>query len=284
VTDPDRDFVTLSVPEMVEATYVVTTSSPPADLEATAAEVAQSLPEPLRSVALQMLGSSLMNVSVIAADQAPPLPLDLLRVFGAGPAQLGAAANASHIVICQAVFRPGWLPAHEWHARAVAAALAQQLHGTLIDTSTPRILEPAVASQSLPDADGRMALTRWVLVPQSPGERGVWMTTKGLDRFGLPELQVIDVPPALAGPWTGRLRRVGRGVPRAGLRGPVRHARHHDPATLEQPAAAPSAADPPCREGAEDRRRGQQDAGAAQCRCGIAGERGAQPLQRPVPG
>jgi len=41
-----------------------------------------------------------------------------------------------------------------------------------------------------------------MLVFQSAGSGGLWMTTKGLGRFGLPELQVRNVPPQLGRAWT----------------------------------------------------------------------------------
>ncbi|MEV4514023.1 DUF2314 domain-containing protein [Dactylosporangium sp. NPDC049525] len=196
------DAVTLSVPELVEATYVVVTSHPPVDVQAAARDAARRLPEPLRVGALRMLAGPLLSVTRSAVVDAPALPVPFLEVFGASAAQLRDLAAATHVVVCQAVFRPGWPPAHEWHARGVAAGLAQLTGGTLVDMFTPQILGPAAAVGSLPDADGRIVLVRWVLVPQSPGARGLWMTTKGLERFGLPELQVLDVPPALATAWT----------------------------------------------------------------------------------
>ncbi len=196
------DAVTLSVPELVEATYVVVTSHPPVDVQAAARDAAQRLPDPLRGGALRMLAGPLLSVTMSAVGDAPPLPVTFLEVFGASPAQLRDLDEATHVLVCQAVFRPGWPPAHEWHARGVAAGLAELTGGTLVDMFTPQVLEPAAAVRSLPDPDGRIVLVRWVLVPQSAGERGLWMTTKGLERFGLPELQALDVPPALAIAWT----------------------------------------------------------------------------------
>ncbi|WP_327004185.1 hypothetical protein OHA72_55620 [Dactylosporangium sp. NBC_01737] len=43
------------MPELVEATYMVLTSRPPADVQAAAREAARRLPEPLRVSALRML-------------------------------------------------------------------------------------------------------------------------------------------------------------------------------------------------------------------------------------
>ncbi|GAB3811782.1 hypothetical protein GCM10027605_52420 [Micromonospora zhanjiangensis] len=88
-----------------------------------------------------------------------------------------------------ASYRPGWPPAHEWAARAVAAALAESLDADLIDVFALQILSPAVALRSLPDADGRVRLVDWLLVPYSSDADGLWFTTKGLRRFGLLELQ-----------------------------------------------------------------------------------------------
>ncbi|MET7418717.1 DUF2314 domain-containing protein [Dactylosporangium sp. NPDC005555] len=199
------DPVTLSVPELVEATYVVVTSRPPVDVQAAAREAAQRLPEPLRGGALRMLAGPLISVTVSAAGDAPPLPLAFLEVFGASAGQVRELGAATHVIVCQAVFRPGWPPAHEWHARGIAAGLAELTGGTLVDMFTPQIVAPAAVVRSLPGPDGRVVLTRWVLVPQSSGARGLWMTTKGLGRFGLPELQVLDVPPVLATAWTRAL-------------------------------------------------------------------------------
>lgn len=196
------DAVTLSVPELVEATYVVVTSTPPADVQAAARAAAQRLPEVLRVGALRMLAGPLLSVTMSAIGDAPPLPVTFLEVFGATAEQLRDLRRGTHVIVCQAVFRPGWPPAHEWHARGVAAGLAEATGGALVDMFTPQIIDPAAALRSLPGADGRVVLVRWVLVPQSAGEHGLWMTTKGLERFGLPELQVSGVPPQLATAWT----------------------------------------------------------------------------------
>ena len=39
----------------------------------------------------------------------------------------------------------------------------------------------------------------------SEGRHGLWCTTQGLGEFGLPELQTIDVPPAIGVAWAGVL-------------------------------------------------------------------------------
>ncbi|MEV6930531.1 DUF2314 domain-containing protein [Dactylosporangium sp. NPDC051485] len=204
--------IVLSVPETVVATYVVATDRPPADAAAAARTVAEALDQPLRDTVLRMLDGPFTSVSTAPAGQAPPLPLDHLRLFGAPPARVQAVASAPYLVVCQAAFGPGWPPAHEWCARALAAGLAEATGGELIDMYTPQLLDPAAARASLPGAAGPGALSKWIVVPQSAGDRGLWMTTRGLGRFGLPELQAEDVPPTLAGAWTSALTGIARAL------------------------------------------------------------------------
>ncbi|WP_433617732.1 DUF2314 domain-containing protein [Dactylosporangium sp. CA-139114] len=204
--------IVLSVPETIVATYVVATDRPPGDPAAAASAAAARIEGPLGEAVRRMLDGPLMSVSVAPVAEAPPLPIEHLRVFAAPPEALRAVVTATHLVVVQAVFGAGWPPAHEWHARAVAAGIAQDLGGTLVDLFTPQVLDPAAALASLPGPDGRSALSAWVLVPQSAGDRGLWMTTRGLGRFGLPELQVNDVPPTLARAWTSGLTGIARAL------------------------------------------------------------------------
>ncbi|WP_426503792.1 DUF2314 domain-containing protein [Dactylosporangium sp. McL0621] len=204
--------IVLSVPETVVATYVVATDHPPADPAAAAAAAAARIEGPLGEAVRRMLDGPLMSVSVAPVAEAPPLPIEHLRIFGAPPDALRAVVTASHLVVVQAVFGAGWPPAHEWHARAVAAGIATDLGGALVDLFTPQVLDPAAALASLPGPDGRSALSAWIVVPQSAGDRGLWMTTRGLGRFGLPELQVLDVPPTLARAWTSALTGIARAL------------------------------------------------------------------------
>jgi hypothetical protein len=92
---------------------------------------------------------------------------------------------------------------HEWAGRACATVLASQAGVPLVDTGTPKVLAADAALQTLPGTeDARFRLTDWMLVFQSAGIGGLRMTTKGLGRFGLPELQVRNVPPQLGQAWT----------------------------------------------------------------------------------
>ncbi|SCE70375.1 hypothetical protein GA0070216_101459 [Micromonospora matsumotoense] len=209
------DFLPVPVPESLSATYLVPMAGlPPVSPKTAVRALAGRLADPVYGLATQMLDSPLMSVDTRSIDEFPQLPPDLLTAFGATEAQLGRLAAASHLVVVQAEYRPGWPPAHEWAARAVAAAVAESVDGDVVDVFGLQFLDPATALKSLPDAQGRIRLVDWVLVPYSSDTEGLWFTTKGLRRFGLLELQTQGVPDHLTRAWgavlTGAARRLLR--------------------------------------------------------------------------
>ncbi|HEU5027933.1 MAG TPA: hypothetical protein VFV01_23630 [Spirillospora sp.] len=197
--------LTLPVPETLYATYAVALTAPiPDPGELAHDEIAGRTRPPLRDLALGMLGSPMVTLDQRPAAEFPPLPADLLAAYGASPAALAALDAASHILAVRAAYRPGHPPAHEWAARAIAGAVAAARTAPVIDVFTPQILAHDHLTRSLPGPDGAVRLTDWMLLPHTSGPHGFWFTTKGLARFGLPELQTENVPPALVVPW-GRL-------------------------------------------------------------------------------
>ncbi|KWV30255.1 DUF2314 domain-containing protein [Micromonospora rifamycinica] len=209
------DFLPVPVPESLSATYLVPMAGLPRVSPKTAVRaLAGRLADPVYGLATQMLDSPLMSVDTRTIDEFPQLPPDLLTAFGATEAQLGRLAAASHLVVVRAEYRPGWPPAHEWAARAVAAAVAESVDGDVVDVFGLQFLDPATALRSLPDAQGRIRLVDWVLVPYSSDSEGLWFTTKGLRRFGMLELQTQGVPDHLTRAWgavlTGAARRLLR--------------------------------------------------------------------------
>ncbi|WP_431906966.1 DUF2314 domain-containing protein [Micromonospora carbonacea] len=209
------DFLPVPVPESLTATYLVPmVGLPKVGVKTAVRALAGRLAEPVHGLATQMLDSPLMSVDTRPVAEFPALPPDLLTAFGAGQAQLDRLAAATHLVVVQAEYRPGWPPAHEWAARAVAAAVAESAGGDVVDVFGLQFLDPATALRSLPDAQGRIRLVDWVLVPYSSDAEGLWFTTKGLRRFGLLELQTQGVPDHLTRAWgavlTGAARRLLR--------------------------------------------------------------------------
>jgi hypothetical protein len=199
------EILTLPVPEMLYGTYAVAAGASPGDpVELARAQVTRRVAAPLRELALGMLDSPLLTLDLRPAGEFPPLPVELLETFGAGPAELAAIEAATHLLAVRAGYQPGWPPAHEWAARAVAGALGRSLAAPVVDVFTPQVLPPDRLERSLPDEHGYTRLIDWILLLHTEGQHGCWFTTKGLGRFGLPELQAEGVPAHLVDQW-GRI-------------------------------------------------------------------------------
>jgi hypothetical protein len=207
------EVLTLPVPETLHATYAVAFTVPFADPLVLAREqVTRRVRPPLRDLALRLLDGPLLTLDLRPAEEFPPLPGDLLTAYGADPRDLADLGSASRLLVVRAAYRPGWPPAHEWAARAIAGAIGVALSAPVVDVFTPRILPRAQLDRSLPGPDGDMRLTDWMLLPHNAGPDGLWFVTRGLARFGLPELQTENVPPALLEPWGSLLNGVARRV------------------------------------------------------------------------
>ena len=153
--------------------------------------------------ARMMLDAGATQVEAMPSSSLPPLPGPLQEYLGVAPELVRAVAAASEFVVVRTSYPPGWPPMHEWAGRACAAVLASQAGVPLVDTAMPKVLTADAALRTLPGSeDARFRLADWMLVFQSAGIGGLWMTTKGLGRFGLPELQVRNVPPQLGNAWT----------------------------------------------------------------------------------
>ena len=192
----------LPVPECLVSPYLLPTSAPPRDAGAlAAAQIRQRFTSPLRERVLGLLADGRVTVQVCPADDFPVLAAPWLTAFGATEAGLRTLRTASHVVLVDSAHRPHGASAQLWVGRAVAYALACGLSAPVVDERLPRVLSARELADSLPGADGALPMSRWVVALQSPDHRGYWCTTSGLDRFGLPELQVLDVPPSVRELW-----------------------------------------------------------------------------------
>ena len=197
------DELILAVPEVLGAIYLVPASLPAAAArERAVAALSGRVGDHLRPALAALLGSPLVTVDCQPSSALPALPADFQRYLGADPQHVRAVTGAAELVVIRASAPPGWPPLHEWGARAGAAALAADLGVPVVDAFVPKVLAPDAALGALPEAEMRLRVADWVLVFQSAGELGLWSTTKGLGRFGLPELQVRNAPPQLAQPVT----------------------------------------------------------------------------------
>ena len=194
----------LPVPEFMSAVYLVPLPLPAqAAKDRAAAELSARAIGPVGVAARMMLEAGATQLEAMPSSSLPPLPGPLQEYLGVAPELVRAVAAASEFVVVRASHPPGWPPMHEWAGRACAAVLASQAGVPLVDTATPKVLTADAALRTLPGSeDARFRLADWMLVFQSAGIGGLWMTTKGLGRFGLPELQVRNVPPQLGNAWT----------------------------------------------------------------------------------
>ncbi len=194
----------LPIPELLAATYLIPATLSTGAAQARAREaVSARLDDSLGSLVLATLDMPMLVIfEARSGSDIPPLPVTLQRSLGASAEQIEAVASAASLIEIRGLYRAGWPPIQQGAARAAAAALAADLGVPVVDTSVPRILDPEAALAALPEGDLAVRLSEWVLVLRSPRPLGLWFTTKGLGRFGLPELQVRNVPPQLARPWT----------------------------------------------------------------------------------
>ncbi len=208
------DPIILTVPEAVSAAYLVPLPGPIDDPRAVVRAHLDRHQPPLAGLVGAFLDRPLLVIEVEPSADTKTLPVHLLRVFGADPADLDRLATAPYTAFVAVTFGPGRLPVHELVARTVAVALAAPTAAPVVDLQVPNLVPCTVLEESLPPTSDPVALVDFVLVPQSAGEQGNWLTTKGLQRFGLPELQVEGVPPQVAGAWTGILSGIAQGLVR----------------------------------------------------------------------
>jgi len=209
---PPRSPRQLVVPvsEAIEIAYAVlyrASGDPPS-----AQDIAGWLRDELRSLPLssvtEMLESYLdqgfLQIDVMAlTDRFPRPPMELLRAMGLGELEDRRLEAATHLVLIQAFDAPGMAPAGLVCARSAAYVAAAALGGVVFDPRCRRVVPIDFYDEPL-NPEQPVVLAREVAVLLSIGRKGLgWGTTVGMRKFGLPELEVRDVPPGLCSqvPW-----------------------------------------------------------------------------------
>jgi len=84
-----------------------------------------------------------------------------------------------------------------WTNLASALGIAELLDGVVFDPDALRIIDRQEGPKWFSPV-GLVSAARHIIVPFSVGDSGLgWMTTRGLQKFGLPDLQLKDIPPHL---------------------------------------------------------------------------------------
>jgi hypothetical protein len=195
------DTIVIPVPERLLAVYAVVTPDPP--------------PE-----AAQHSGQGLA-IDVVTVDEAPLPPSPLLRAMGADAPALAAYDSSTHAILVRAVGSAEFPPQHEFAAYATARAIAEMCEGVVVDTVIPRLVTRARA------VDESFRLADWMVLPHSLDQGLLWFTSKGMTRFGLPELQSHGIPEPLANAWGAVMTGMGLVL-----------LRDHERALAENPATA----------------------------------------------
>lgn len=111
-------------------------------------------------------------------------------MFGARPEQLLKLENSTHVCLVSdfSADDTGF-----WNALAAC-------HAVMEKTVDPVCFDPIRMSLRDPaPVSGWVKVTDHIIVPFSVQEDGLgWMTSKGMNKFGLPEIEFTGVPPALA--------------------------------------------------------------------------------------
>jgi len=156
------------------------------------------LEPPLRDAVAVFRRQGLVSIELRPAADLPPLPIDLLLHMGLGELEERIVRAATEVVLVTGQdlnVRPRM---GMWAVLAAALAVREFLQGVVFDPDALRIIDPDHAARWF-SPTGEIGVTKHIIVPFSIGDRGLgWMTTRGLQKFGLPDLEVRDVPPNLS--------------------------------------------------------------------------------------
>ncbi|MFD0903228.1 hypothetical protein [Actinomadura sediminis] len=187
--------VTITVPEETTARFVVAADRVPGDITAV---IRRALPGPYAEAAAERLGTPGLMVTVHPADSAPWSPH---RAIGADAADAEAIARADRHIGVTSVIPVDELPTAPHIVRATALAIAEEVCGVPVDLDTDQVL-PASRPGGFVLADGWLGAS---LTPYRDGGRCeaepgdaegctcVRLRSRGLRRFGIPELEITGV-------------------------------------------------------------------------------------------
>jgi uncharacterized protein YegJ (DUF2314 family) len=157
--------------------------------------------EPLRSGIIDFVDQGLINLFIHDRAGMPEPPDDVLRAYNPGETEERRFRNAANAIV---IGSPDLLVAPRiglWSVMAVARGIASQIQGgVIVDPEFPRLLSLDSLGEDLPE-DGVVYVADHILIPYSSDAKTglLWITTKGMARFGLPEIEIHDAPPNLAG-------------------------------------------------------------------------------------
>lgn len=190
--------VTITVPEETTTVFVVAADRDPGDLPAA---IRQRLPAPFAAAVSMGLGTPRL---VIACHRASDSPWDLCDVTGADPDDAARARQATRHIGVTSVLPVGDLPSGPHLARATARAIAEALCGVPVDLALNQVVPVVPFGRFdefvLADSWIGASLPSYRDSGRCPADEDaidgcacVRLATRGLRRFGLPELEISGV-------------------------------------------------------------------------------------------
>jgi uncharacterized protein YegJ (DUF2314 family) len=177
------------------------------------------LSDPLKSAVAAFHDRGLVTVGVGSVDRSMAPPVALLRASGLGELEervLGAATQAV-LISCADVNTPPGVGL--WATLAAALAVGRRVRGVIVDPDALRVVSSGAAVGWFTE-HGAVAAQQHIVIRFSvrPDDGLGWMTTLGLRKFGLPDVELRDVPPNLH-----VLRRLMNGVAQFLIEAALRH-------------------------------------------------------------
>lgn len=197
----DNKPIKITLPESVVSQFLIPVEHVPANLKKDFSQAAKShLTPPMSSLVDKLLSTGVMRLAVLPAGEVLVPSVELLKANGCSKENIDAVSSTkTFIVIVTANPLPEkWSESGEILARAAAGAMAIDCHSVVFDSQELVVLDGVQISKTLPPHGSWAQFKDCVKVFVSSDKSGLWLTTNGLKRFGLPELQALEVPPQLS--------------------------------------------------------------------------------------
>jgi hypothetical protein len=180
-------MIDLNIPDTVPTPFVVATAQPPDD-PLTVARNRVRLP-----LAADLLGTSLVRIHTLPASASGFTDL-MTGAAWARQEECHLLDKMSHHIIVMGHLPPVSQPGHSQATRAIARALAEAYDGLVYDAWSHQVLPYdfrfGVEHPEFCLADGWLA----TFISEYENPRGLRLTTAGLHRFALPELEAPEIP------------------------------------------------------------------------------------------
>lgn len=172
-----------------------------------------------------------LDLVIGARELLPVSPDELLTVPGAVDAEeRWRLAEATHLIVIVTPDEMVHPRVGFWTALSTARALACASGGVILDPEVPRLLPVDTHAEPLPE-DARINVTDHILLLTEDQRGRVRLSSRGMGKFGLPEVEIRDIPPGLG----AALMPVAHGVAQHLLRASLLVTHEHGGAQAELP-------------------------------------------------